>query len=192
MIDAVDLEIDDRLAEMLQYVVLVEVAVGGDLQSRRARLGEMGGELDRRMAFLIGIQADADQLRDKDDARGNRLHPYYLIYVDQHGEVVADHTEAKHLLDLLRAGCRPFDEPVPEAVAAFNAATAEGAEMGVYSQLLTDAISSMIELNDERDIDSLFTPGMTTALKNTIAGLDDFELIAFIAVLDPAQAVAHD
>lgn len=141
---------------------------------------------------LRNIQADADQLRGKDDARGNRLHPYYLIYVDQHGEVVADHTEAKHLLDLLRAGCRPFDEPVPEAVAAFNAATAEGAEMGVYSQLLTDAISSMIELNDERDIDSLFTPGMTTALKNTIAGLYDFELIAFIAVLDPAQAVAHD
>ncbi|WP_341768579.1 hypothetical protein, partial [Escherichia coli] len=64
---------------------------------------------------------------------------------------MADHTEAKHLLDLLRAGCRSFDEPVREAVAAFNTATAEGSEMGVYSQMLTDAISSMIELNDEHD-----------------------------------------
>lgn len=140
---------------------------------------------------LRNIQTDADLLGGKDGARGNRLHPYYLIYVDQHGEVIADHTEAKHLLDLLRAGCRSFDKPVPEMVAAFNAATSEGSEMGMYSQLLTDAISSMIELNDEHDIDSLFTPGMTTALKNTIAGLDDFELIAFIAVIDPEQTVSH-
>lgn len=140
---------------------------------------------------LRNIRADADQLKGKDGARGNRLHPYYLIYVDQHGEVITDHTEAKHLLDLLRAGCRPFDEPVAEAVAAFNADTAEGTEMDIYSQLLTDAISSMIELNDEHDIDSLFTPGTTTALKNTIAGLDDFELIAFIAVTDMAREVTH-
>lgn len=140
---------------------------------------------------LRNIQTDVDPLGGKDGARGNRLHPYYLIYVDQHGEVVADHTEAKHLLDLLRVGCRSFDEPVPEAVAAFNTATAEGTEMGTYSQLLTDAISSLIELNDDHDIDSLFTPGMTTALKNTIAGLEDFELIAFIAVLDPTEAVDH-
>ncbi|MGP5032989.1 helicase-related protein [Glutamicibacter arilaitensis] len=140
---------------------------------------------------LRNIKADVDQLGGKDGARGNRLHPYYLIYVDQRGEVIADHTEAKRLLDLLRAGCRSFDEPVAEAVTAFNNATVEGSEMGIYSQLLTDAISSMIELNDEHDIDSLFTPGVTTALKNTIAGLDDFELIAFITVLDPVQAVAN-
>lgn len=141
---------------------------------------------------LRNIQTFAEQLGGKDGARGNRLHPYYLIYVDQQGEVISDHTEAKHLLDLLRAGCRPFNTPVSDAVAVFNTATVEGSEMGAYSQLLTDAISSMIERNDEHDIDSLFTSGVTTALKNTIAGLDDFELIAFIAVVDPSQEVNHD
>ena len=55
------------------------------------------------------------------------------------------------------------------------------------SELLTTAIGSMIEVTDERDIDSLFSEGPTTALTQTIAGLDDFELIAFIAVIDPAQ-----
>lgn len=139
---------------------------------------------------LRNIKADADQMSGKDGARGNRLHPYYLVYVDANGEVITDHTEAKHLLDLLRAGCRPYDEPVADVVAAFNAATAEGTKMGAYSDLLTDAISSMIEVNEERDIDSLFTPGATTALTNTIAGLDDFELIAFIAVLDAGQEAA--
>jgi hypothetical protein len=102
--------------------------------------------------------------------------------------VIADHTEAKHLLDLLRAGCRPYDEPVSRRRPVFNAATSEGAEMGKYSELLLTAIRTMIDVTDERDVDSLFTDGPTTALTQTIAGLDDFELIAFIAVVDPAEA----
>lgn len=121
--------------------------------------------------------------------RGNRLHPHYLVYLDDEGEVIADHTGAKHLLDLLRAGCRPYDEPLAEHVHAFNAATGEGGRMDKYSALLTDAIHSMIDVTEERDIDSLFTGGHTTALTQTIAGLDDFELIAFIAVIDPAPGV---
>jgi len=119
--------------------------------------------------------------------RGNRLHPYYLVYLDCDGNVIADYTEAKHLLDLVRSGCRPYDEPVPNVVHIFNAATREGAEMGDYSRLLTDAIHSMIDVTEERDIDSLFTGGHTTALTQAIAGVDDFELIAFIAVVDPDQ-----
>ena len=125
---------------------------------------------------------------DENINRGNRLHPHYLVYLDDDGEVIADHTEAKHLLDLIRSGCRPHDQPVTDVVRICNAATGEGVNMGRYSELLTDAIHSMIEVTEERDIDSLFTGGGTTALTQTIAGLDDFELIAFIAVVDPTAA----
>ncbi|WP_445155076.1 helicase-related protein [Arthrobacter sp. Hor0625] len=125
----------------------------------------------------------------EDINRGNRLHPHYLVYLDQEGNVIADHTEAKQLLDLIRRGCRPYDEPVTDVVHAFNTATNEGAEMSKYSELLTDAIRSMIDITEERDIDSLFTGGHTTALTQTIAGLDDFELIAFVAVVRPVQGV---
>lgn len=122
--------------------------------------------------------------------RGNRLHPHYLVYLDNEGNVIADHTEAKHLLDLIRTGCRPYDKPVTDVTHIFNDATREGAQMGAYSELLTAAIHSMIQVTEERDIDSLFTGGATTALTQTIAGLDDFELIAFIAVLDPGRGTA--
>ena len=140
---------------------------------------------------LRNLTADTDQLAGKDGNRGNRLHPHYLIYLDDQGEVIANHTEAKHLLDLLRAGCRPHGEPVTDVVGIFNAETSEGAEMSKYSALLTDAIHSMIDVTEERDIDSLFTGGSTTALTQTIAGLDDFELTAFVAVVAPAEGGAH-
>jgi hypothetical protein len=115
--------------------------------------------------------------------RGNRLHPHYLVHLDDQGQVVADHTEVKHLLDLIRAGCRNRDEPAWEVCRIFNAATRDGADMTKYSRLLTDAIRSMIDVTEERDVDSLFSPGRTTALVQTIAGLDDFELIAFLAIV---------
>lgn len=116
--------------------------------------------------------------------RGNRLHPHYLVYLDDRGEVIADHTEVKRLLDLIRAGCRNRDEPAWEVCRVFNAATRDGADMGQYSQMLTEAIRSMIDVTEERDVDSLFSPGRTTALVQTIAGLDDFELIAFLAIVE--------
>lgn len=54
--------------------------------------------------------------------------------------------------------------------------------MQPYSDLLGKAIRSMIEVKEEKDLDSLFTGGKTTALTGTISGLDDFELISFLVI----------
>ena len=54
--------------------------------------------------------------------------------------------------------------------------------MEKYSTLLEETIKSIIQVKEETDINSLFTTGGTTALKNTIKGLEDFELIAFLVI----------
>jgi hypothetical protein len=112
----------------------------------------------------------------------NRLHPHYLVYVGNDGEVVANHTEVKRLLDLVRASCKGENEPLQHVCRLFNKATDDGRDMTGQSGLLSAAIRSMIDTKEEKDIDSLFSGGRTTALVNTIAGLDDFELIAFLVV----------
>ena len=48
--------------------------------------------------------------------------------------------------------------------------------------LLSDAINSIIDVKEESDIDSLFKAGGTSALLSEVTGLNDFELICFIAV----------
>ena len=110
----------------------------------------------------------------------NRLHPYYLVYISNDGEVVVDHTEVKRLLDLVRSSCKGQSEPIQNICRLFNEQTSDGNDMGQQSELLSAAIHSMIEVKEEKDIDSLFSGGRTSALVNTIAGLDDFELIAFL------------
>lgn len=112
----------------------------------------------------------------------NRLHPYYLVYIAQDGEIVANHTEVKKLLDLVRASCKGQSEPYTEVCRLFNQQTDEGRNMETYSRLLGMAVRSMIDVKEEKDLDSLFTGGKTTALLNTIAGIDDFELVAFLVV----------
>jgi len=117
----------------------------------------------------------------------NRLHPYYLVYIAEDGEVVADHTEVKRLLDLIRSSCKGKPEPIQSVCRTFNDRTQDGRQMDAYSDLLSEAIRSMIEVKEESDIDSLFSGGRTTALTATIKGLDDFELIAFL-VIEPTAA----
>jgi len=112
----------------------------------------------------------------------NRLHPYYLVYINREGEVIQDHTEVKRLLDLVRTCCKGQAQPIPDVCQLFNKETADGRKMQVYSDLLGKTIRSMIEVKEEKDLDSLFSGGKTTALVNTIAGLDDFELITFLVI----------
>jgi hypothetical protein len=112
----------------------------------------------------------------------NRLHPFYLLYLGNDGQVIANHTEVKQLLDLARAACRNQPEPIPAAYGAFNYATDDGRNMSFYSGLLAQAIRTIVDIKEDKDIDSLFTGKTTTALTNTIAGLDDFELLSFLVI----------
>jgi hypothetical protein len=92
-----------------------------------------------------------------------------------------DHTEVKRLLDLARTCCKGQDKPIPMP-ASSSTRNGRWPQMQVYSDLLGKAIRSMIEVKEEKDLDSLFTGGKTTALTNTISGLDDFELITFLVI----------
>ncbi|MEE9445718.1 MAG: hypothetical protein V3V19_08635 [Cocleimonas sp.] len=112
----------------------------------------------------------------------NRLHPYYLVYIGQNGEIVTNHTQVKRILDTVRSACKGQNVPDKSASEAFNQITQDGRNMDAYSQLLDQAIASMIEVKEEGDIDSLFTSDKTTALVDTIQGLDDFELISFLVI----------
>ena len=112
----------------------------------------------------------------------NRLHPYYLIYISDDGQVIIDHTQVKPLLDMVRASCKGQESPITPLCRKFNSETEDGRNMVKYSELLGQAIRTMIKVKEDKDIDSLFSSVNTTALVDTIQGLDDFELISFLVV----------
>ena len=38
--------------------------------------------------------------------RKNQLHPFYMVYLADDGEVICDHLHPKQLLDIMRALCK--------------------------------------------------------------------------------------
>lgn len=112
----------------------------------------------------------------------NRIHPFYMVYISMDGEVLCDYLNPKQLLDDIRLLCRGKSQPIKEVYSKFNEETNDGKDMAEMSELLSEAIDSIIDTKEESDIDSLFSAGGTSALMSNISGLEDFELISFIVV----------
>ncbi len=117
----------------------------------------------------------------------NRLHPYYLVYLDEDGVTLHSHLCPKDILDAMRQLCRGQKQPDKALCRAFNAETDDGRKMQKYSDLLEDAVLSIVDAKADSDLDSLFRAGGTTALLDKVSGLDDFELICFIVVREGAS-----
>ena len=112
----------------------------------------------------------------------NRIHPFYMVYISTNGKIICDYLNPKKLLDDVRLLCRGKTKPLPEVYERFNRETDDGRNMADMSELLSEAINSIIEVKEESDIDSLFSAGGTSALMSQISGMDDFELICFLVV----------
>ena len=112
----------------------------------------------------------------------NRLHPFYMVYISENGEIICDYLQPKKLLDTMRLLCKGKDKPMEALYHRFNEETNDGRNMDEISELLSEAIDSIIDVKEESDIDSLFQPGGSSALLSEVSGLEDFELICFLVV----------
>ena len=108
-------------------------------------------------------------LRAEGDAAGRAfepgypLAPHYLVHVADDGAVLLPFSQAKRVLDRLKRVCVGRDLPAA-------------------------AVASVVGKTEERAVASLFTPGGTHALKGEFAGINDFEVVAFLVVLPESEA----
>ena len=93
-----------------------------------------------------------------------------------------DICQPKELLDRVRYMCRGKVTPIAALCHEFNRETRDGYNMKHYSDLLGDAISSIISVKEQSDIDSFLSGFQGELFTKKIKGLDDFELICFLVV----------
>jgi hypothetical protein len=116
------------------------------------------------------------------------LAPIYLVHVGDDGVVVLPYTQAKRILDRLKRLCLGKELPDDPAYTLFERQTKQGADMKAARDRLAVAIASISGKSEERAVASLFTPGGTHAIRGEFAGMDDFEVLAFLVVLPEAAA----
>jgi len=114
---------------------------------------------------------------------GYPLAPHYLVHVGDDGAVLLPFTQAKQALDRLKRFCIGRDLPDAEGFARFGKATGGGENMAAIQKLLAAAVASIVGKKEERAVASLFSPGGTHAIKGEFAGINDFEVVAFLVVL---------
>ncbi|WP_257294454.1 helicase-related protein [Endozoicomonas sp. YOMI1] len=132
------------------------------------------------------------QLTDQEPSSsdGYALAPHYLVYVTDDNEVKYPFSQTKKMLDILKKQGLGHHLPNQEAIQSFNAVTRHGKDMELYRQLLETAISSIIGTHQEKGIDSLFSRGGTRLNQGRFQGMDDFEVVSFLIIREPAQAAA--
>lgn len=112
----------------------------------------------------------------------NQLHPFYMVYVRDGAIIHIDHLQPKKMLDVLRQLCRGKSKPEYELCKQFNSETKDGRNMKHYSNLLSFAVKSIIDLTEGDAMDSFLSGKQVSFAANTIDGLDDFELVCFVTV----------
>ncbi|SFM90868.1 helicase-related protein [Halopseudomonas yangmingensis] len=115
------------------------------------------------------------------------LAPHYLVHVGDDGAVLLPYPQAKRILDRLKRLALGRETPDTGACARFDKATRQGEDMRHAQKLLAAAVASVAGKNEERAVASLFTPGGTHAIKGEFAGSNDFEVVAFMAILPESE-----
>lgn len=119
---------------------------------------------------------------------GYPLAPHYLVHVGDDGAVLLPFPQAKQILDRLKRASLGRELPDVAAAAAFDRATRGGDDMAQAKALLAEAVASIAGKRTERAVVSLFTPGGTHAMRGEFAGMNDFEVVAFLVVLPEADS----
>ncbi|QTQ12204.1 DEAD/DEAH box helicase family protein [Treponema parvum] len=176
-INIIDLGLNEFRLDLLEYV-----KEHGDLDNTAFGLHAVTKSKEDCPPGVIYVLKNRNNSVNIDNQ--NRLHPFYIVYIGENGEVVCNHLNPKNMLDKMRLMCKGQVEPIPEVYKQFNAETKDGRSMKTYNRLLGDSISSIIKVKDESDMD-LFLSGQAVDFKHgQIKGLDDFELICFLVVKD--------
>jgi hypothetical protein len=207
-----DLEYRRRQLEQLQNEVINLEDLGGSisitdmtLNDFRMDLAEyLKGHADRLEHMPPGAFAvtQVDDLLDDEEAPGPgvifclrsetarirsdgtyALAPYYLVWVSESGEVQLNFTHAKKILDLFKKLSLGRSQPSERALVQFNAVTRGGADMSKYQALLARAVAAITGKAEEKGVESLFQRGGTVLSKESFKGINDFEVIAYLVVL---------
>ena len=138
-------------------------------------------------AFKLGIKPGIILiLRNRNsklkDNRNNILHPFYMVYIDDHDHIICNQSNPKQILEILRFLCRDQHFANHDLCQEFNAQTNNYENMESYSHQLKLAIADIVQQKTKANISSLFSKGPSSATTGNFHAEQDFELLDFLIV----------
>ena len=142
---------------------------------------ESGDEEELRPGVFFCLRCETPALqRDK----AYPLAPHYLVYVGEDGAVRLNFHQTRRVLELMKKIALGRSQPSPRGAEALELATGRGRHMETYQELLAKAVSAVSGKTEEQGVASLFERGGTVLTRDSFRGIDDYEVVAWLVVLD--------
>ena len=180
-----DLTLTDFRVDLAQFMRSHPDQIDHESLGARSVTVNADEDIDPGIIFCLRAEGDAARFVPED---GYPLAPYYLVHVRDDSTIAAPYTQVKQILDRLKRLCMGKDLPEGAAWDRFNKVTKRGKDMSQAQRLLAAAVRSIIGKTEERAVASLFKTGGTQARKDEFAGIDDFEVIAYLVILGDSDA----
>ncbi len=136
--------------------------------------------------FCLRAEGDGRQAQRRD--RAIRLAPHYLVHVGRRrrgaAALHAGQADPRPPQAPLRSGATC---PTPVPAPASTRRPGRARTCAHAQKLLAAAVASVVGKSEERAVASLFTPGGTHAMKGEFAGINDFEVVAFLVILPESE-----
>jgi SNF2 family DNA or RNA helicase len=179
-VSIVDLTLNDFRIDLASYMKTHPQSVHEMPLGAFAVTTSNDAEIQPGIIFCLRAEGDA---AEHNFEPGYPLAPFYLVHISEDGSVQLPMNQAKQVMDRLKTICSGKDEPESDVCRHFDKITRQGEDMRKAQQLLGTAVSSIAGKSEERAIASLFKPGGTHILQGEFAGINDFEVVAYLVIL---------
>ncbi|MDA1839637.1 helicase-related protein [Bacillus cereus group sp. BY17LC] len=117
------------------------------------------------------------------NAEKNALHPFYLVYIKENGEILYSHGHVKKILDLYRSLCLGKNETYKELYTQFNLETRNAKKMTKYKELLEAVVEDIVGKNEQQATLDIFSMGsLDSLLTSSNSGVKDYEIISCLII----------
>ena len=183
-----DFTLDYFFAQLLRYLEQNREELEAMPYGAYAVTDEEGDTVARPGAIFFLRQRNAST--DNREKRASPIHPYYVVYIRDNGDIRYGCANARHVLELFESVAVGKTKPLQRLCDQFDRETRDGQDMARYNKLLNAVIAHIdgadrathirqLGINGQRD----FRLPVQSANSNN----SDFELVTWLVVLD-AQA----
>jgi hypothetical protein len=128
-------------------------------------------------------------LKQKGDTEGNEevnpLQPYFMVYIQNDGQVRFNYTNAKQILEIYRLMCSGKSQPIEQLCELFNSETKNGENMKQFSELLRKSIEEISRVFNKRSslkITGTDRGALLIPKSKRINEMDNFELVTWLII----------
>jgi superfamily II DNA or RNA helicase len=127
-------------------------------------------------------------LRQKSDNESNSkinpLHPHFLVYIGENGDVHYHYTHAKQILEVFKLLCENQYTAHDALCHWFNSKTQNGEDVSHYSELLKKAVAELVKIVKTKGQQSLLggRGAVLVPAQKQINSVSDFDLITWLVI----------